>query len=501
MTSSLVEARMEPAAFDPTDERAVVGCLIINPAEALPLVADQLSPSLFFDHVAKVGFQAVTDLYADGREINPLTITQRLRDTNRLREIGGAHAVSELAEERHCSSLYGLERDVQRLRDHSAARLALRFGHKLTELAQGQFIDAEAIASAIEENAAAVRALQYEGAQARKPKVEFLRPSQIRAFVAPEGWNFIGDHHVQRGSPFVIGGAPGVGKSRTATALAVAGATGADWFGLPVHRRFRTMILQAENGPIRLRDEYAGLDTDEIDEAVRVCPPPPYGFRFNDPGFCRELTAAIAEFGPDVFIIDPWNRATADDKSKDYLETFTRLLAMLPTGDKAPALGVVAHTRKPSVGERTNGRGLLNILAGGYALGSVPRSAFVVQHASDDPEEARVVFTCCKNNDGELGPRTAWVRGNGLFQAVTDFDWKEFDHPGEKRRVITAEDIEAVFALEEGESGYQLLTKKQAVARLEEHTGCKRTACYDALTVGGKVGAHLKEKSGLLTLK
>jgi hypothetical protein len=261
------------------------------------------------------------------------------------------------------------------------------------------------------------------------------------------------------------------------------------------------MILQAENGPVRLRDEYAALDLPAFDEFIRVCTPPPFGFAFDRPEFCAQLQEAIAAFGPDVFIVDPWNRATADDKSKDYLETFTRLLALLPTGNQAPALGIVAHTRKPAAGERTNGRALLNVLAGGYALGSVPRSAFVLQHASDDPNETRVVFTCCKNNDGQLGERTAWERGNGLFQPVAGFDWQEFDHPGEKRRAILEEDLEAIFKDAEDDGGWHLLSKKEAVALLEEHTGCKQAACYAALKTDGKFKTRLKEKSGFLTLK
>ena len=345
----------------------------------------------------------------------------------------------------------------------------------------------------------AVPDLSAEPPPKKRVMVEFKTPSELRSFVPPDGWNLVGNHHVQRSSPFVVGGAPGVGKSRAATALAVAGATGADWFGFPVHQKFRTMILQAENGPVRLRDEYAALDLPVFDEYIRVCTPPPFGFTFDDLEFQEQLQAAIGDFQPDVFIVDPWNRATADDKSKDYLETFNRLLALLPTGDAAPALGIIAHTRKPAAGERTNGRALLNVLAGGYALGSVPRSAFVIQHASDDPEETRVVVTCCKNNDGELGPRTAWVRGNGLFQPVDDFDWQEFDTPGEKRRVVSIEDLEAVFA-DEGD-GWRLLSKKEAVTLLEDHTKCKRSACYGALDTAGKFKARLKEKSGLLTLK
>ena len=81
---------------------------------------------------------------------------------------------------------------------------------------------------------------------------------------------------------------------------------------------------------------------------------------------------------------------------------------------------------------------------------------------------------------------------------MDDFDWQEFDSPGEKRRVVNVEDLEAIFA-EDG--GWRLLSKKEAVALLEDHTSCKRSACYAALDAAGKFKARLKEKSGLLTLK
>ena len=332
-------------------------------------------------------------------------------------------------------------------------------------------------------------------------KIEFLTPSAAREFVAPEGWNLVGDYHIQRSSVFVIGGAPGVGKSRVVTTLAAGGAYGTgEWLGLKVHCPFKTMILQAENGRIRLREEYKSLSNPSFDDFIRVCPPPPFGFAFDDPEFVSQLREEVEAFGPDVFIVDPWNRATSDDKSKDYLATFQMLQGILPKGEKAPALGIVAHTRKPQAGERTNGRSLLNVLAGGYALGSVPRSAFVLQHASDDPEETRVVFTCCKNNDGELGKATAWTRGNGVFVPVEDFDWNEFNAPPEKRRSVTVADLEAVFADEDGGPGYKPLSRKEAVACLEEETGCSKAACYLALKVDGKFKGRIKEKSGLLTL-
>jgi hypothetical protein len=68
-----------------------------------------------------------------------------------------------------------------------------------------------------------------------------------------------------------------------------------------------------------------------------------------------------------------------------------------------------------------------NLLAGSYVLGSVPRTVFVMQAASDDVTEDRIVWTCCKNIDGELGKRSAWIRRNGLFDPLTDFDWEAWN--------------------------------------------------------------------------
>ncbi len=257
--------------------------------------------------------------------------------------------------------------------------------------------------------------------------LEFLRPSELRDYKPPEGIVLVGDCHVVRGSVFVIGGAPGVGKSRAAVALAVAGATSADWFGLKVHTRFRTMIVQNENGRFRLSKEFADLDCPVLEDFVRICPPPPLGLAFDRVEFQAALSAAIADFRPDVIVVDPWNAVARDEKARDYLETFNLIRGVVPAGDDAPALGIVAHTRKPKSDERTTGRGLLNLLAGSYVLGSVPRTVFILQSASDDPEEDRVIWTCCKNNDGELGQRTAWQRRNGLFTPANDFDWTAFD--------------------------------------------------------------------------
>ena len=71
---------------------------------------------------------------------------------------------------------------------------------------------------------------------------------------------------------------------------------------------------------------------------------------------------------------------------------------------------------------------------------SGPHTA-IMQAASDDPTDARVVWTCGKNNDVPLGERTAWERRNGSFSALPGFDWKNIDGQAAPRRTVTEGDL------------------------------------------------------------
>ena len=242
----------------------------------------------------------------------------------------------------------------------------------------------------------------------------------------------------------VVGGPAGVGKSLTANYLALSGAKGdGEWFGLKVHRQFKTMIVQTENGMFRLSRIFKELKCDEIEDYIRICEPPPMGLLFRNQDFQHLIMNEIAKFAPDVVVLDPFNSVARDQEQRTYLETIDLVRGVLPINT---TLVIVAHTRKPQPNERATGRGLMNILAGSHVLATVPRTVFVLQYASDDPEDSEVVWTCCKNNDGELGKRSAWKRASGLFMPVPSFDWSTFDgEDKDKRVVITADMVEEVF--------------------------------------------------------
>lgn len=313
-----------------------------------------------------------------------------------------------------------------------------------------------------------------------KPLITFYSPKQLLSYVPPDNIQLIGDYHIIKDTGFVvvIGGPAGVGKSLTSNYLALAGAIGSgEWFGLPVHRQFKTMIIQTENGLFRLSRNFKEMDCDKIEDFVRICEPPPFGLMFRNQDFQKVIANEIAKFAPDVVVLDPFNSVARDQEQRTYLETIDLVRSSLPVNT---SLVIVAHTRKPQPNERAVGRSLMNILAGSHVLVTVPRTVFVLQYASDDPEDCEVVWTCCKNNDGELGKRSAWKRQSGLFLPVTNFDWTAFDGDDkDKRVIITAEMVEEIF--EDGP-----LIRSLARDKLLEISGASKAAVYKALSPTGR---------------
>ena len=335
--------------------------------------------------------------------------------------------------------------------------------------------------------------IQESVEEPREPRIRVFTPSELRAYNPAQEPVLVGDNHVTRGEVFVIGGEPGVGKSRLAVSLAIVGATGSDWLGLKLRHQFRTLILQTENGRYRLKNDFDEIARDGLDDWLRISEPPPFGLTFSDPEFQADLAAIIADFKPQVVLLDPWNAAARDDRQKDYAETFDIIRAILPKGDDKPALGIVAHTRKPQTGERRNGgTGLMHALSGSYVLTSVPRCIWIVVRGSEDETDDSVVVFNPKNSNGQNSPRSAWVRKNGLFEPLADFDWKQFDKPPEERRTITGEDIEQML------KGQGAVSRAKAVQNLMERTKLGKSACFAALKTDGKYGHLFTVSNGSL---
>ena len=313
----------------------------------------------------------------------------------------------------------------------------------------------------------------------KKPHIEIYSPIRLKNYVPPPDIQLVGDCHIvgDKSHTAIIGGPGGVGKSLALNWLAIAGATGeGEWFGLPVHRKFKTFIIQNENSPYRLAQNFKHLDCDMLEDYVRITAPPEYGMLLHSDDFRKELSDQITSFIGDesaVVAFDPFNSGAPDQEQRTYLDTFALLKSLLPP--KA-SLMIAHHLRKPQSAELSKGRSLMFMLAGSYVLTSVPRAVFVMQPASDDVEDDHVVWTCSKNNNGELGKRSAWKRQNGIFANVVSFDWDTFDADSkDKRVVVTEEMVQEVF-----QGGQLLLT--DARDKLLELSGASKASCYRALS-------------------
>ena len=315
--------------------------------------------------------------------------------------------------------------------------------------------------------------------------ITFMSPSRIAAWEPPPGFVLSEERLLVRGNFVTLAGHGGVGKSRAAMALAIAGAlpdNGQErqWLGIRLHQRFRTLILQAENGMFRLQSELADAGIGAaFDDWISVTPPPKDGLDFRDEKFRRALESEIEAFNPSAVVIDPWNEVAADDTQADYKAALRWIRSCLPKDpERQPVVVLVAHLRKPKGdGTRRHGRDLMHELAGSHKLASASRAVMMLQAASSEPDDDRVVFTVCKNNDGDMPPPSAWHRRNGLFAPCEDFDWDKWRDGGDRKNgaKVAAEDIDD--ALE----GKGPMTRSAAANRIMEWTGCGRSAAFDAL--------------------
>jgi len=319
----------------------------------------------------------------------------------------------------------------------------------------------------------------------RDPKIRFRTLKQIVNYEPPEDELLVGDSHIIKGEAFVIGGPPGVGKSRSATELAMCGVTGDSWFGEKIHTPFKTMIIQNENGPRRLMQEYRErANIDKANDSIWISEPPPFGLSFGDKGFVEDLQESVDIFEPDLVIIDPWNAVAAGDGQRDYAEAFARILSILPKGKDKPALGIVAHTRKPRPDEvRTGGSAMLHLLSGSLILGSVPRSAFIMLPANevDETDRHRIWFNP-KNNNGLESPRSVWRLSESGFSQAKGFDWDQFDEGPKRRQTMTEENIREALS--------EAVDRKGVISRLMDASGLGQRACEIALEEEGKF-SHL----------
>ena len=313
--------------------------------------------------------------------------------------------------------------------------------------------------------------------------VEFYTPEEILAYEPPKDLVLVGDCQIQRGGITVLGGAAGIGKSLATTSLAVSGATGKSWLGLPVHHKFKTLIVQAENGLYRLHKELKKLDCpQQIYGSVKFSEPL---IDLRDPKYCKSLDNELKVFKPGCVVLDPFNSIATDDTLAAYTEALEFIQNQFLSKEPKPAVVIVAHPRKPKRNEtKPKGRELMHELTGSLKLTSRARCVFMLESTS---KRGLLKLTCAKNNDGEVGGESLLRFEGGQFVPETKIRLSEVQ-AGKKKSGISLAQIKEI--LEEP------LTRKEAVSKLLELTS--KSNAYALLAKDGPYSSYLVEQGGKL---
>lgn len=497
----------DPVALPPHSveaEQAALGCLLQVSGAAANDMAGQLEAHWFYELRHQTILKAVRDTLAKVGTVDLVLLRQTLKDAKQLEAVGGVAYVTALVDATPSPANFPFYRDT--LEEKAKRRALVAFTAKVREHGLDESQDVFALLDEV--RAMLPSALSKADAPQRRETLKVWRPDELLKHEPPEHLQLVGDNEIVMGyeGVVVLAGPGSSGKSLAVDALALAGCIGeGDWMGRPVHRKFRTLIIQAENGTRRLKRIVEAWRQNHpkvaIDEWVRISSPPEGGIPFHRSDFREAVRAAIAEFKPDLVVIDPWSQVATEDAAKEVVDKLGEIRSCFPGGDACPGLLIVAHTKKPRPEDVRKGRGLTYLVAGSVALPNTARCVYVLLPWSDDMEDDRIYWACPKLNDGAMYGASVWHRRFGtFFLKDTKTDPKSWGRDEEEpdRQAISEADLREAF------EGQGFLTKSALAKRLMARAKCNQSTAYAAITPGprGYLAALLeKDENGWLKLK
>ncbi len=474
-------------------EQAALSCLLQVSGQAAKDLAAQLESHWFFDLRHQTILKVIRDTLASVGTIDLVLLRQAMKDARKLEEVGGLPYLTALVDATPSAANFPYYRDT--LEEKAKRRALLRFVEKLKATGLDEGTDIHGL---LDE----VRAMLpgAVGAADKPPALKIWRASELAAYQPPPHLQLVGDNEIFMGydGVVVLAGPGSSGKSLAVDSLALAGAIGkGEWMGRKVHRKFRTLVIQAENGTRRLKriiEEFARNHPEvDIESSIFLSSPPEGGIPFHRADFREAVRAAVVEFQPDLVVVDPWSQVATEDAAKEVVDKLAEIRSCFPAGDNCPCLLIVAHTKKPRPEDVRKGRGLTYLVSGSVALPNSARCVYVLLPWSDDMEDDRIYWVCPKLNNGEMYGASVWHRRLGTFfehDRKTDPKSWGVEEEDYEARAISPEDLKEAFATESH------LARPALAKRLAKRCNCGESTAYRAFTAGPKgYLAHLLEKT------
>jgi hypothetical protein len=484
-------------------EQAALGCVLQVSAAAAEELLGQLDAHWFYELRHQTLFRVFRDTVAKVGAWDIVIARQALKDAGKLTEVGGVAYLTALVDCVPSAANFPFYRDI--LEDKAKRRALARFAEKVKAHGLDESQDVFAL---LDEVKAMLPSALSKGDAPPAPPLKIWTMDELRAYEPPAHLQLVGDNELFMGYDGVVllAGPGSSGKSLAVDSLALAGAIGrGTWMGRKVHRKFKTLIIQAENGTTRLKRLEAALRQNHpevaVGEHIFISSPPEGGIPFHRADFREAVRETVKRLGVDLVVVDPWSQVATEDAAKEVVDKLAEIRSCFPTGDDCPCLLIVAHTKKPRPEDVRKGRGLTYLIAGSVALPNSARCAYVLLPWSDDPEDDRIYWCCPKLNNGEMYAASVWKRRFGtFFEPDTETDPKAWGREEEDYDARAIGETDVIEAFE----GQTHLTKAALAKRLVKRCQCGEATAYRAFTPGPKgYLAHLLEKSeeGWLKLK
>ncbi len=462
-------------------EQAILSMCLDYPATIETLA--RKSTAMFYDIRHAEIFANLKEMHKKTIVVDVTTLATYLREAKKTKLVGGLQYIMELSGK--SLPLANLPYYLSILREKHALRELVKVAGGVVGRVADNDGDVQSLMITIQAELDTCTRIGME--EEKKVALKMWKPSEILEYNPPADMKLVGDNEIVKGYEglVLIAGPGSSGKSLAGSTLALAGAgASSHWMGREVHRRFKTMIIQAENGAIRLKDEFSAIKAQNpelpLDDYILVSSPPEGGLPFHKADFRAAIREEAARFKPDLVILDTWAQIAADDAAKDVIDKIGEIRSCFPGGDEFPGIVIMAHTKKPRADEVRKGRGLINQVSGSIALANAARCVYMLLPWSEEMEDNRIYWACVKLNNGKMYQATVWHRKFGsLFVQDCQTNPKDFGRTDDEREKITDEHLREAF-------GDDLeLRSSMLVKRLQKISGAGESTCWRAIGADG----------------
>jgi hypothetical protein len=476
-------------------EIALLGCLLLDPVQAFPVVmAENIVADHFYDMRYGKLFCLLRKLYRANGAFDMIVVTNALRDAGELDALGGVPMLSSMMNSvpSAASDVVKMYGDV--LKDKKRRRYMIDVAHRLHQLASDVSVPSAPLLADMVDH---IRGMEF--VSSAEKNLSLRTPAEVLALPSDQQDNILGDRLLAKGQSLTIVGAGGIGKSRLLLQLAVACILGRPFIGMKTHaRNLRWLIFQAENSVRRLQRDLSALqswsrgDWNDVNDRLLIHTLENSGDCFlnlDNPRTRQRIADVIERHEADVICFDPLNAFGSGDLNSDHdMRMACRSIAEIAQGSNPQRAIVVLHhalTGKlgasRALGYERSGFGRNSKLLHAWTRGQI-------NLAPGKPDDNNtLVVSCGKCSNGEEFEPFAITLDVGalIYSQDHDFDVEDWQKTlGGGASLIESAQHDGL--LHDICANHP--SRKDAVEKLRARLQCSASAAYNIITKAVEAG-------------